>query len=231
MAITNAQQARQLYNEGGPMRKIKGQDHMLAYITPNEADKLVKLGGQETMTPEGILAYPPNNYGASVDNSNKSSGNTNQGRDRDFQQRGASKSDYAKTSQSYKDSGTQQVYDGSKNTSQKDSFVPTVPAEAPKAPPKKPKKTKDNYKKSSQFITPTLAAINFVGQGIKNSKLGRYLNTKARENYLENLKEDDPDLYQATVDDLSKLGYATRDVEIYGPKGKRDGPMAPGRDI
>ena len=153
------------------------------------------------------------------------------GRDRDFQQRGASKSDYAKTSQSYKDSGTQQVYDGSKNTSQKDSFVPTVPAEAPKAPPKKPKKTKDNYKKSSQFITPTLAAINFVGQGIKNSKLGRYLNTKARENYLENLKEDDPDLYQATVDDLSKLGYATRDVEIYGPKGKRDGPMAPGRDI
>ncbi len=58
MAITNAQQARQLYNEGGPMRKIKGQDHMLAYITPNEADKLVKLGGQETMTPEGILAYP-----------------------------------------------------------------------------------------------------------------------------------------------------------------------------
>ena len=33
MAITNAQQAKQLMNEGGPMRKIKGQDHMLAYIT------------------------------------------------------------------------------------------------------------------------------------------------------------------------------------------------------
>ena len=58
MAITNAQQARQMLEDGGPMRKIKGQDHMLAYITPNEADKLVKLGGQETMTPEGILAYP-----------------------------------------------------------------------------------------------------------------------------------------------------------------------------
>ena len=59
MAITNAQQARQLYNKGGPMRKIKGQDHMLAYITPGERDTLVDLGGQETMTPEGILAYPP----------------------------------------------------------------------------------------------------------------------------------------------------------------------------
>jgi len=65
MAITNAQQARQLYNEGGPMRKIKGQDHMLAYITPGERDTLVDLGGQETMTPEGILAYPPEgNYGS-----------------------------------------------------------------------------------------------------------------------------------------------------------------------
>ena len=68
MAITNAQQARQLQQDGGPMKKIKGQDHMLAYITPKEADKLVKLGGQETMTPEGILAYPErDNYGFSSD--------------------------------------------------------------------------------------------------------------------------------------------------------------------
>jgi hypothetical protein len=65
MAITNAQQAKQIMNEGGPMRKIKGQDHMLAYITPSEKDILVELGGQETMTPEGILAYPPEgNYGS-----------------------------------------------------------------------------------------------------------------------------------------------------------------------
>jgi len=65
MAITNAQQAKQIMNEGGPMKKIKGQDHMLAYITPSERDKLIDLGGQETMTPEGILAYPPEgNYGS-----------------------------------------------------------------------------------------------------------------------------------------------------------------------
>ena len=56
MAITNAQQAKQIMNEGEPMRKIKGQNHMLAYITPSEKDILIDLGGQETMTPEGILA-------------------------------------------------------------------------------------------------------------------------------------------------------------------------------
>jgi hypothetical protein len=49
-----------------PSKKIKGQDHILAYITPKEADKLVALGGKETMTKEGILAYPEfDNYGYS----------------------------------------------------------------------------------------------------------------------------------------------------------------------
>ena len=39
-------------------KTVKGQPHMLAYITPGEAKDLQKLGGQETMTPEGIPAYP-----------------------------------------------------------------------------------------------------------------------------------------------------------------------------
>ena len=54
-------------NGGKAMKNIKGQDHMLAYITPKEADKLVALGGQETMTAEGIPAYPEwdSMYGAS----------------------------------------------------------------------------------------------------------------------------------------------------------------------
>jgi len=44
-------------------KTIKGQDHMLAYITPGEANTLKNLGGQETMTSEGIPAYPPgDNY-------------------------------------------------------------------------------------------------------------------------------------------------------------------------
>jgi hypothetical protein len=45
---------------------IKGQPHLLTYITPNEVEKLKTLGGQETMTPEGIPAYPEyDNYGFS----------------------------------------------------------------------------------------------------------------------------------------------------------------------
>jgi len=53
-------------NGGKAMKKIKGQDHMLAYITPKEADKLVALGGKKTMTKEGIPAYPEyDNYGYS----------------------------------------------------------------------------------------------------------------------------------------------------------------------
>ena len=43
-------------------KKIKGQPHLLAYITPNEVEKLKSLGGQETMTPEGIPAYPESEY-------------------------------------------------------------------------------------------------------------------------------------------------------------------------
>jgi hypothetical protein len=59
---------REMAADGGIMnnKKIKGQDHMLAYITPNEAEKLKALGGQETMTKEGIPAYPEyDNYGFS----------------------------------------------------------------------------------------------------------------------------------------------------------------------
>jgi hypothetical protein len=38
----------------------------MTYITPNEVEKLKTLGGQETMTPEGIPAYPEyDNYGFS----------------------------------------------------------------------------------------------------------------------------------------------------------------------
>ena len=49
-------------------KKIKGQLHKLAYITPKEAKLLQKSGGVETRTPEGILAYPggagtPGGYG------------------------------------------------------------------------------------------------------------------------------------------------------------------------
>jgi hypothetical protein len=68
-------------DQGIPNTKtIKNQPHMLAYITPGEAKDLEKLGGRETMTPEGIPAYPPDNWAPSSPSksSNKSS-NTNSG--------------------------------------------------------------------------------------------------------------------------------------------------------
>ena len=39
-------------------KTIKGQKHILAYITPGEAETLEDLGGQKTITEEGIPAYP-----------------------------------------------------------------------------------------------------------------------------------------------------------------------------
>ena len=48
MSITNLQQARQMYATGQRVAKtlnVKGQPHMLAYITPGEAQTLENLGG------------------------------------------------------------------------------------------------------------------------------------------------------------------------------------------
>jgi hypothetical protein len=42
-----------------PEKDIKGQKHILAYITPGEADTLQDLGAEEVLTSEGIPAYPP----------------------------------------------------------------------------------------------------------------------------------------------------------------------------
>ena len=62
-------------NGGNATKNIKGQPHMLAYITPGEAKTLENLGGQKTMTKEGIPAYPPSdNYGGTHGSSNDFSG-------------------------------------------------------------------------------------------------------------------------------------------------------------
>ena len=75
-------------NGGKAMKKIKGQDHLLAYITPSERDTLVNLGGQETMTSEGIPAYPPGmgdpNYGDSGESTGNDNDNSNDYTGSDF---------------------------------------------------------------------------------------------------------------------------------------------------
>jgi hypothetical protein len=94
-------------------------------------------------------------------------------------------------------------------------------------PIKKPKKTKDNSTKSNVVTNYLENSLLSKGlQAAKNSKFVASLNARQREAYLENLKEEDNELYQQTVDDLAKLGYATRDVELYGPESK-----GAGRDI
>jgi len=60
-------------------KDIKGQKHMLAYITPGEAKQLEKLGGQKTMTKEGIPAYPPSNDARGQSTGTSSSGSTSGG--------------------------------------------------------------------------------------------------------------------------------------------------------
>jgi hypothetical protein len=200
MAITRAQQYRQMLENGGrgislqEAKDMAPKGEFLAYINKKEAKMLKDAGGSGIMTNAGIPSFIE--YGSD---------------------------DPDTFSQAASTGSVQGDVDRGGGGGDDNNQPPTkAPPPKPKAPPVK---TRD------RFIPPTLKAINYVGGMIKDSRLGRFLNTKSRENYLNNLKETNPELYQDTVDDLEKLGYATRDVEIYGPKGKRDGLMAPGRDI
>ena len=66
-------------------KNIKDQKHMLAYITPSEAKQLEKLGGQKTMTKEGIPAYPPSdNYGGTHGSGNNNDNDSDNDNFNDF---------------------------------------------------------------------------------------------------------------------------------------------------
>ena len=65
-----------LLNDAAP------ENHLLAYITPQERDMLVDAGGVKTPTPSGIFAYPPGygggyQGGSSSSSSSKSSSSSN----------------------------------------------------------------------------------------------------------------------------------------------------------
>mgnify|MGYP003140652859 CR=1 FL=1 len=66
-------------------KTVDGQDHQLAYITPNEAQTLVDQGGKPTMTNEGVMAYPPGmgdpNYDGSGGGTYSGSGGNTGGND------------------------------------------------------------------------------------------------------------------------------------------------------
>ena len=118
MAITNAQQARQLYIKGGQ-------------VFP---DGRRGFGGGADMgaSSKGYQGGGSKSSKSSKSSSSKSS-NTNTGggggRDLGYQQRGTDKSTYDLKSELMKDEGTQQIYRG--DDRKKDPFVPTTPKKPP----------------------------------------------------------------------------------------------------
>jgi hypothetical protein len=74
--MNNLKKYAGLLNDAAP------ENHLLAYITPQERDMLVDAGGVKTPTPSGIFAYPPaysgDNYGGQggYDSSSNQSGRT-----------------------------------------------------------------------------------------------------------------------------------------------------------
>ena len=61
---------------------VKGQKHYLAYITPDEGKSLVDQGGNPTMTNEGVMAYPPDNWAPSSPSSSSSHQPSREGNER-----------------------------------------------------------------------------------------------------------------------------------------------------
>ena len=196
MGITRAQIARQLLAEGGmPMKKIKGQDHMLAYITPNEANKLVRLGGQETMTPEGIPAYPEyDNYGYS------------------------NQQDFDQGNYGASNDPTVSGYDD-KNLSDEDLKALSY---AVKPTPKKTfaQKVVDSIKNVSNF-TPFGVARKGLGflfdrfgtfaqnmrGGLTQAQFEQARRERQRQNRISNIMGRDIPFTQMTLDNLRNLGY------------------------
>ena len=65
----------------GLLKEAAPDNHLLAYITPNERDMLIKSGGKETSTSSGIKAYPggggtPGGYQGDWGDSNTSTDST-----------------------------------------------------------------------------------------------------------------------------------------------------------
>ena len=174
MAITNAQQAKQVMNESRPMKKIKGQDHMLAYITPKEAGKLVALGGQETMTKEGIPAYPESEYyGVSQS---------------DFK-----KGDFTKS----RDENVRNLATGKTGVTQQ-QLAATNKAEAKaKAEEEKRKNFIKNYIKDRQKLAFN-ASMLIPGQKKRSAKY-----QKAYKDYLESMGVTPPDTLTGKEEDLA----------------------------
>jgi len=204
MAITNSQQAKQIIQKN---KKIKGQDHMLAYITPNEAEKLMTLGGREVMTKEGIPAYPE------FDNYTESS------------LKGTSSEGSGLTRSQFEGGAYQGTGSGGQNVVRKYDQPKVI------VPEKKPKKTKYNTSGGNKFYGIAPAVMNYLGNKAKYSAFGQWNNTMQRKNYLENLKTEDPNEYESVMSDLEKINAVEKGVDLSThTKFSDDDPMTMGTD-
>jgi hypothetical protein len=68
---------KKLKQSAGLLNDAAPENHILAYITPQERDMLVDAGGVKTSTPSGIFAYPPSDYYGGTHSSKASKTTTN----------------------------------------------------------------------------------------------------------------------------------------------------------
>ena len=211
MAITRAQQAKQMLREGGMTKKIKGQEHMLAYITPGEAKTLESLGGQKTMTPEGIPAYPP-------PGEKGGSGPTFQ-EQADFKASQVGTPDSMNRANPY-DVGFN-VRDAQISKQYGDSITPTdddgriIPKDEP--PPKKPEETNfQKFKRTAKKFGP----FAFLDR-LSNSKLARMNNAIQRQNYINSLDLNNPEEKEEYDRIMNQLGGLGMNI-IAGPEDLED---------
>ena len=170
-------------------KKIKGQPHLLAYITPGEAKTLENLGGQKTMTAEGIPAYPPwDNYGVSKSDYDKE----------DFTK---SRDENVRNLATGKTGVTQQQLAAINKKEREDAIKKDI---------EKRRLEKLDYVKQNPFKS----AFDFGKNYIRNRKKGLYNivpnNPKRELEYLSSLQITDPAKYNSLPQNLKDLLEATQ---------------------
>ena len=191
MAITRAQQARQLYKNGGTMEDIS-----FSIVKPSKDGKRPGYFSGEYGGGAGDRGGDPR--GSREEN--ERAGRTDEGN----RQRAE---DYRR-----QQNQTNIPKPKPKVTKPKPTTTPIKKPKKTKDNFKKPNIIK-NYFENNLFTKGL--------QALKNSRLAQLNSQKQRENYLNNLQITNPELYQETIDDLEKLGYYNPDpVEYYGPESK-----------
>jgi hypothetical protein len=141
------------------------------------------------------------------------------GRDKDFQQRGESKQDYQRTSQQYKDSGTQQVYGAGRDeqypgtTEMGEVGVVPVPKE------KTQKKLKKTLRDKNKFLIPSIFNREFMfNLSEKLPKFGAPTTKEKQQAFKEYLESMGVTNIPTSLDDKNPFAFFESDAFGYEPK-------------